>query len=168
MRDLVLVLGDQLSFESPAFANFDAAQDRVLMIEARGEGEYVWSHKARIALFLSAMRHFCNDVHRRGWPYTYVRLDDDLPHAFDARLTAQLHALKPQRVLMVEPGEWRMLKLLQDACSAARTPLELLDDTHFMCSRSDFAQWARNKRELRMEFFYREMRRRHRVLMDGK
>ncbi len=42
MRHLVLVLGDQLSFSSPALQDFDPAQDRVLMIEAAGEGNLVW------------------------------------------------------------------------------------------------------------------------------
>ena len=70
LRRLVLVLGDQLWMDNPALAGFDPVQDRVLMIEAPGEGAQVWSHKARIALFLSAMRHFCNDVYRQGWPYT--------------------------------------------------------------------------------------------------
>ena len=73
-RNLVLVLGDQLSLDNPALQNFDPTQDRVLMIEALGEGTQVWSHKARIALFLSAMRHFAHSVQEMGWPCTYVPL----------------------------------------------------------------------------------------------
>ena len=69
MRNLILVLGDQLNFDSPALENFDPAQDSLLLIEAVGEAKYVWSHKARIALFLSAMRHFANQVAARGWPF---------------------------------------------------------------------------------------------------
>jgi len=120
LRRLVLVLGDQLWMDSPALGGFDPAQDRVLMIEAPGEGTHVWSHKARIALFLSAMRHFCNDVHRQGWPYTYVRLDDmaDLP-TFQARLLNVLQDLKPQMLVVCEPGEWRMLCAVQDAARDA-------------------------------------------------
>jgi deoxyribodipyrimidine photolyase-related protein len=108
-RCLVLVLGDQLWMDNPALADFDPAQDRVLMIEAPGEGAQVWSHKARIALFLSAMRHFCNEVHRRDWPYTYVRLDDmaDRP-GFQARLHRALQDLRPQSLVVCEPGEWRL------------------------------------------------------------
>jgi len=63
LRHLVLVLGDQLSHDSPALDGIDPAGDRVLMIEARGEATHVWSHKARIALFLSAMRHFAAELH---------------------------------------------------------------------------------------------------------
>jgi deoxyribodipyrimidine photolyase-related protein len=167
-RRLVLVLGDQLTFDNPALAGFDPALDRVLMIEAASEGTQVWSHKARIALFLSAMRHFCNDVHRRGWPYTYLRLEDDsLPLTFSERLVSILRGLTPEIFQMSEPGEWRMLELVQDAAATTETPLQVLPDTHFMCSREDFARWAGDKKELRMEFFYRDMRRRHGVLMDS-
>jgi deoxyribodipyrimidine photolyase-related protein len=168
LRRLVLVLGDQLWMANPALAGFDPAHDRVLMIEAPGEGTQVWSHKARIALFLSAMRHFCNDVHRQGWPYTYVRLDDmaDLP-TFQARLLQVLQDLKPQTLVVCEPGEWRMLCAVQDAARDADVAWQVLPDTHFMCSREEFARWAGHKKELRMEFFYRDMRRRHSVLMNA-
>lgn len=168
LRRLMLVLGDQLWMANPALAGFDPAQDRVLMIEAPGEGTQVWSHKARIALFLSAMRHFCNDVHRQGWPYTYVRLDDmvDLP-TFQARLLQVLQDQKPQTLVVCEPGEWRMLCAVQDAARDADVDWQVLPDTHFMCSREEFARWAGDKKELRMEFFYRDMRRRHGVLMNA-
>ncbi len=56
LRNLVLVLGDQLDLQSPAFAGFDAAQDLVLMAELPEESEHVWSHKARTALFLSQQK----------------------------------------------------------------------------------------------------------------
>jgi len=167
MRELTLVLGDQLSFDSPALADFDAAQDRVLMIEASGEATAVWSHKARIAIFLSAMRHFANGVAARGWSFDYVQLDDPGPSDFAGRLRAALKRHRPQTLRVVEPGEWRMLQMIEDVCKKEAVSLKLLDDTHFMCSRHEFAQWAKGKKELRLEFFYRVMRRQYRVLMEG-
>jgi hypothetical protein len=68
LRRLVLVLGDQLWLGNPALADFDPTQDAVLMIEAPGEASHVWSHKARIVLFLSAMRHFRQTLVRKGFP----------------------------------------------------------------------------------------------------
>ncbi|MCB9940682.1 MAG: cryptochrome/photolyase family protein [Planctomycetaceae bacterium] len=56
MRNLILVLGDQLNSDSSAFEGFDQKQDAVWMAEVTGEAKHVWSHKARIALFLSAIR----------------------------------------------------------------------------------------------------------------
>ena len=57
-RNLVLVLGDQLNIDSAALDGFDPSLDAVWMAEVGEEATRVWSHKARIAIFLSAMRHF--------------------------------------------------------------------------------------------------------------
>lgn len=169
LRRLVLVLGDQLWLGNPALADFDATHDAVLMIEAHSEGTAVWSHKARIALFLSAMRHFCNEVHRQGWRYHYVALDDGTRTlSFADHLREAIQRLKPEIVQVCEPGEWRMLETVQNTASACDVPLQVLPDTHFMCSREQFARWASGRKELRMEYFYREMRRQHGVLVQGR
>lgn len=89
VRRLVLVLGDQLWTGNPALQDFDPRQDRVLMIEAPGEAQAVWSHKARIALFLSAMRHFADRLVREGWPLRYVALDDEAAQAAGLQSLAQ-------------------------------------------------------------------------------
>jgi len=167
LRSLVLVLGDQLTLDNAAFDGFDPARDRVLMIEAAGEATHVWSHQARIAIFLAAMRHFACEIEGRRWPLTYLRLGDAGPPDLPGRLAAQLAAARPKRLIVCEPGEYRLLAAVQDAAAAARIPLDLRPDRHFMASREDFAQWAGNSRQLRMEFFYRRMRRQHGVLMDG-
>ncbi len=167
MRDLILVLGDQLTLSSPALADADPAQDCVLMIEAPGESTAVWSHKARIALFLSAMRHFAQALQADGWPLDYVALDADEPASFGERLRSALKRLRPRSLRWIEAGDWQMQQTIVDLCNEEGVAPCTLDDTHFLCSRADFARWARGKRELRMEFFYREMRRKHRVLMEG-
>jgi len=167
MRHLILVLGDQLSFSSPAFDGFDAAVDMVLMIEAPGESTAVWSHKARIALFLSAMRHFAKDVAARGWPIEYVQLNATSEPSLGARLGDALRRNHPQALRLVEAGEWRMQQEIAAVCEHEGIALQVCDDAHFMCSNREFEQWAHGKRELRMEFFYRMMRRNFNVLMEG-
>jgi deoxyribodipyrimidine photolyase-related protein len=171
LRHLVLVLGDQLWAGNPALADFDPAQDRVLMIEAPGEATAVWSHPARIALFLSAMRHFRADLQARGWPLTCIELDDpahaDRP-GLPERLQAVLADLRPQALQACEAGEWRLQQGIEAAARTAGVPLHWHEDTHFLCSRARFARWAQGRKEWRMEFFYREMRREHGVLMEGK
>jgi deoxyribodipyrimidine photolyase-related protein len=167
-RRLVLVLGDQLWLGNPALEGFDPALDRVLMVEAAGEARHVWSHQARIALFLAAMRHFRDELLARGWPCCYLAVDDDsLPQALGERLAWAIETLQPQELRLCEPGEWRLQALVQDTAAAAGVALRIEADTHFLCSRQSFAHWAGRQRELRMEPFYRAMRRRHRVLMDG-
>jgi len=168
-RHVVLVLGDQLGWDSPALAGFDPAQDRLLLIEAPGEAQAVWSHRARIALFLSGMRHFANAAHRRGWPCHYVRLDaPEQPPGLPERLALALRELQPQALQVLEAGEWRLAQAIEATAQALGVPLTVHEDDHFLCSRAEFARWARGRSELRMEFFYREMRRRHGVLMAGR
>lgn len=167
---LRLILGDQLQHDSPQLAQLDPARDRVLMIEAPGEATHVWSHKARIALFLSAMRHFAAELRARRVPLDYIALDDpghaDAPGLMD-RLRRQLERSGARELVIVEPGEYRLAQALRELAAATGTALTVLPDTHFLCMRDEFAGWARGKRELRMEFFYRWQRKAQRVLLDA-
>lgn len=169
LRNLVLVLGDQLSLGNSALTAFDRSRDRVLMIESVAEARHVWSHKARIALFLTAMRHFAELLAQQRFPLRYVRLDDPdaCGESLVAMVAAQVKQLRPEAVVVAEPGEYRVLVALQDACGAAGVALDVREDTHFMVSRADFARWAGNTRQLRMEYFYRDLRRKTGILMHG-
>jgi deoxyribodipyrimidine photolyase-related protein len=170
VESLRLVLGDQLTRDNPVLAGLDPARDRVAMVEAVGEAAHVRSHKARIVLFLSAMRHFARGLREDGVPLEYIELDDPGPSSLADRLGAMIDALRPRELVVCEPGEWRVLADLQDLAARRRLALRVLPDTHFLCSTEDFARWAGRGKSLRMEAFYRRMRVRHGVLMrdDGE
>ncbi|MGL5096608.1 MAG: cryptochrome/photolyase family protein, partial [Planctomycetia bacterium] len=166
-RRLVLVLGDQLDADSAAFDDFDPRVDRVWMVEAADESTVVWSHKVRIAMFLSAMRHFRDDLTARGRPVDYHALDDPATKpSFGAQLAESVRRRRPERLVVVEPGEWRVAEELKRAAKTAGVALEVRADRHFYCSTEEFADHARGRKGLRMEYFYREMRRKTGVLMD--
>ncbi len=167
LKRLCLVLGDQLNFANPVLADFDPAGDVVVMIEAASESTLVWSTKPRIAMFLSAMRHFALEVTARAWPLIYVRVDDALPGGFAERLQAVVATHRPETLAVCEPGEWRMLETVQRVAHDGGCALDLRSDAHFLCSRDEFAGWARGRKQLRMEFFYRWMRARHDILVDA-
>ena len=168
LRTLVLVLGDQLDPGAAAFDGFDPAQDAVWMAEVAGESTHVRSGQARIALFLSAMRHFALALQAAGRPLHYVRLDDPGNRGQLAdQLAHDLARLQPRQLVLTAPGDWRVLKALQATAHDAGLPLELRDDRHFYTTVREFAAHARGRKTLRMEYFYREQRRKHRVLMDG-
>lgn len=169
IRHLILVLGDQLSLDNPAFEGFDPSRDRILMVEAVGEGAAVWSHKARIAVFLAAMRHFAKDLRERGWPLDYLALGAHGHARLRPAWEEAVARLAPQKVVACEPGEWRVEQELRGLERSSGVPLVLREDTHFLISRADFARWAGGKRQLLMEAFYRMMRKRENVLMrDGE
>jgi deoxyribodipyrimidine photolyase-related protein len=161
--NLVVILGDQLDAGSAAFDGFDPRQDRVWMAEVAAESEYVWSHKARITIFLAAMRHFRDALRDRGFTVDYHALEDNPANATIASLLKRsMTKLKPERVIVVEPGEYR----LREDLLALGPKVEIRADRHFMSSVDDFREHARGRKQLRMEYFYREMRRRYGYLMD--
>ncbi len=162
VRNLILVLGDQLTPTISSLRAGDPAHDRVLMVEAQEEATYVRHHKKKIAFLFSAMRHFAEELRAAGWQVDYVKLDDPANQgSFSAQLAHSVAALKPARVIATEPGEWRVQQALIGA------GVTLLPDDRFICSTQEFADWAEGRKQLRMEYFYREMRRKTALLMDG-
>lgn len=169
IRRLVLVLGDQLNVSSLAFKGFDPDRDAVWMAEVDHEATKVWSHKARIALFLSAMRHFRDTMRSKGWSVDYHELTPSGPAtSFSLQLLNAVTRLRPAQLVVVEPGEWGVQKELEAAAARVGVPLDIREDRHFLCTKVEFAAHAARRKTLRLEFFYREMRRRYGVLMDGK
>lgn len=167
MRNLVLVLGDQLNRDSPAFDDFDSATDLVWMAEVSAESTYVWSSKPRTAVFLAAMRAFRNQLRSEGISVDYLELErESTESTLPEVLVRAIERLAPKRVRWVRPGEWRLSRELLEVVSDQRVPYDELEDTSFYCDSETFQQWAKGRKELRLEHFYRKMRRRHGILMD--
>ena len=168
VRHLILVLSDQLDLDAAGFDGFDAAHDAVWMAEVAEESTHVWSSKPRTVVFLAAMRHFAQALQAAGRPLHCTRLDDP---ANLGSLPAQLHAdierLRPAGLVMTAPGDWRVLQAIKDVAQAHGLPLDIREDRHVYASVREFAAHARGRKSLRMEYFYREMRKRHGVLMQG-
>ena len=169
MRNLVIVLGDQLDRESAAFDGFDHLVDCVWMAEVAEESEHVWSHQARIVLFLSAMRHFAAEIAARGWRCNYTQLGSPgNTQTLTGELRRAISRLKPKALVLAQPGDWRVLQALSSVAGERGLALELREDRHFFCAIDWFRAYAAGRKQLRLEFFYREMRKINGVLMrDG-
>lgn len=169
IRNLVVVFGDQLNAEAAVFDGFRLNEDAVWMAEAADEAEHVWSHKQRIAVFLAAMRHFRQRLEAAGRRVFYSALDDcEEASSLGGRLRADLRRMGPERVLATRPGEWRVLRQLEAACGETGVELELFEDGSFYTTPEGFRNYAEGRKTLRMEYFYRALRKRFSVLMDGK
>jgi deoxyribodipyrimidine photolyase-related protein len=168
LRALIIVLGDQLDLGAAAFDGFDAERDAVWMAEVAEESTHVWSSKPRTAMFLAAMRHFALALHAAGRPLHYTRLDAP---ANGGSLAAQLHAdigrLRPARLVMTAPGDWRALQAIKAVAESNGLPLDIREDRHFFVTVREFAVHAKGRKSLRMEYFYREQRKRYGLLMQG-
>ncbi len=170
VRQLAIVLGDQLDHDAPLLDGLDPEQDAVLMMEVEEEAKHVPSHKQRTTLFLSAMRHFAIDLVERGLRVRYVKLDT--PHntqSFDGEVKRAVKVLGPECLKITHPGEWRVKRMVE-SWSDLDVPVEVLPDEHFTTTAEEFAEWAESRKTLVMEYFYREQRKKLDVLMtkDGK
>jgi len=166
MSRLRFVLGDQLTRDLSSLADIDAAQDVVLMVEVAAEARYVPHHQQKIAFLLSAMRHFAEGLRAEGLRVDYVKLDDpDNTHSFTGELARAAARHAPGSIVVTEPGEWRVLQMMQDWDLICRT--DIRPDDRFFCARAEFAALAKAGKTSRMEFFYREMRRRTGLLMGA-
>ncbi|MEM8546585.1 MAG: cryptochrome/photolyase family protein [Pseudomonadota bacterium] len=166
-RQLILILGDQLDPCHPALASGDPAHDRIVMIETAAEATHVPSHPQRTALFLAAMRHYAEERRTAGWQVDYTALEAGAT-SLGTGLATAIGRHQPESVCCVRPGDWRVLEQIKNACSSAKVTLTRIPDTHFFVSVDAFAAWAKGRKSLTMEFFYREQRKRYGILMDGK
>lgn len=168
MKTLRLILGDQLSRTASALREIDPARDVVLMVEVREETAYVRHHKQKIVLVLSAMRHFAKSLRAEGICVDYVRLDDEgNSGSFTGELGRALSRHRVDRIVVTEPGEWRVREMMQTWAKMFGRPVEIHEDDRFLCTRAEFANWAKGRKSFRMEFFYRQMRRKTGWLMNG-
>lgn len=165
---LRVVLGDQLSAGIAALRDLEPDRDVVLMAEVVAEATYVRHHPQKIVFFLSAMRHFAAELQAAGVAVDYVRLDD---RANTGTLRGEVaRAVSRHRaagVIVTEAGEWRLAADMADWQSAVGVPVEIREDDRFLSPHSVFMDWAKGRRGFRMEEFYRVMRRRTGILMDG-
>jgi deoxyribodipyrimidine photolyase-related protein len=161
---VVLVLGDQLTPDIAALRAADRAADTVVMAEVMGEAGSVGHHPQKIALIFAAMRKFAAGLEGEGWRVAYSRLDDPAnTQTLAGELIRRAAGAGADRVLATRPGEWRVIADLE----ALPLPVTLLPDDRFLCSQAEFDTWAAGRKALRMEFFYREMRRKTGLMMDG-
>ena len=161
MSTLRIVLGDQLSRGLSSLRDY-VPGDTVLMMEVVEEATYVPHHKQKLVFIFSAMRHFADELRHHGLNLDYVRLDDPAnTGSFTGEVQRAIARHRPSRIVVTEPGEWRVLEMMKGWGA------EVLPDDRFFATPASFAAWAKGRKQLRMEFFYRDMRRLSGLLMEG-
>jgi deoxyribodipyrimidine photolyase-related protein len=167
-RRLIVVLGDQLTPKLSSLCASDKKRDVVLMCEVSSEATYVRHHKKKIAFIFACMRHFAVELREQGWTVDYRTLQQPgSPSSFTSEVSRAVEHYAAERVVVTTPGEWRVLQEMRGWQERFGIPVDILEDDRFICAQSEFAAWARNRKQLRMEFFYREMRRKTGLLMDA-
>ena len=169
MANLALILGDQLSLSVSSLQGYDRATDYVLMCEVDAEATYVRHHKKKIAFVFSAMRHFAASLRQQGYSVLYTRLDaPDNAGSLREEVRKQFKHKQFDRLIVTAPGEYRLLEDMRGWEKDFGLPVEIRENDLFLCSPEQFARWAKGRKQLRMEYFYREMRKMYGILMEGE
>lgn len=165
VKKLILVLGDQLSRRNPALQQADPAADTILLAEVAEEVRYVRHNRHKIALIFSAMRHFRDELRGEGHDVIHYALEQGVA-SLRAAVERALHESGAASVHACAPGEYRLQEAMLQWEEALGVPVTLYPDSRFLASNDFFRQWARGKKQLRMEYFYRTMRKRYHLLLE--
>ncbi|MBK1681953.1 cryptochrome/photolyase family protein [Rhodoferax fermentans] len=168
---LRLILGDQLNPQHPWFAQVDAGVVYVLM-EIRQETDYVLHHAQKIIAIFAAMRALARQLAQAGHRVHYLQINDPAnQHSLPANLGALIERYQPRQFDYQDPDEYRLDQHLKDFFAsrpyAARVNSSQVDSKHFYTQRHEAAELFAQRKQWLMEHFYRHMRLRHRVLIDG-
>ena len=165
MTVLRLILGDQLSHSIATLRDADKEHDIILMAELWNEATYVKHHKKKIAFLFSAMRHFAVELEECGYRVEYTKLGDAT--SFSEIIEQAIATYKADKIIVTQAGEYRVTLEMESWQEQFNTPVEIREDDRFLCSTKEFANWVEGRKQLRMEFFYREMRKKYSILMNG-
>lgn len=166
MTTLRIVLWDQLSINIASLRDIDKDNDTILICEVEEECTYVKHHKKKLVFLISAMRHFADELTAQGYKVCYVKLDDkDNTKTLSGEIYRFAEKLHANKILITWPGEYRIYSEFLALQKKIPFDVIILEDDRFLASHTEFTQWAKNKKNLRMEFFYREMRKKYHILM---
>jgi deoxyribodipyrimidine photolyase-related protein len=166
--NLRFIFGDQLSHNLDIVKNASAS-DIFLFSENSAQAKNISHHPKKIALIFSAMRHFAKELEEKGFKIDYIKFDDSQnKNSFTQELKRAIKTHNPSKIIICEPSEIAVFNEVKSWKNLLKLPLEIQFDNRFLCSHAFFRKWSANRKELRLEFFYREMRKMHKILIDEK
>ena len=169
MTNLRIILNDQLNEDISSLRNCVKSEDIILMCEVMEEFSYVKQHKKKIVFLISSMRHFRKKLEDKGYNVIYVQINDkNNTGSITEQIGETLKEIRGiKRIIITYPGEYRVLKYIETWEKKYSLPVVIIDDNRFLCDLNEFKFWFSGKKRLRMEYFYREMRRKYSILMEG-
>ena len=163
IKEIRLLLGDQLNINHSWFTAIDPSVLYVLM-EVKSESEYVTHHIQKVVGIFATMRAFAQEIKARGHEVRYFQINDKNNHHDFLKNIEVL--CKEHGVSMVSyqlPDEYRLDAYFKQS----NIPLSPVDSEHFLTGRDDLSELFKGKKTFLMETFYRHMRKKHAVLMQG-
>ena len=167
MKSLIVIFPDQLSMAMSSLKATTPAESEVYMAELLDPVRTVKHHQKKLVFIFACMRHFASELEAQGWRVHYDRLDQVKDMNIEQALSGVLQKAKPIKVIYTQPSEYHDQIAMQNLLSQKPIDVTLLTDDRYLCSSEDFAIYAKDKKQLRLEFFYRMMRKKHHILMEG-
>lgn len=168
MSVLRVILSSQLNFNISSLADVDKQNDIVLMCEPDIQMFHVKHHKKKIVFLLSAMRHFAAELKSKKFNVIYIKIGEK--HISSALTDSVKNAISKhsiKKIVITQPTEYITLQEIQQWDKIFDISVEIRINNLFLSTQQDFESWAAGRKNLRMEFFYRQMRIKHNILMDG-
>ncbi|WP_420797944.1 cryptochrome/photolyase family protein [Hyphococcus flavus] len=161
-------MGDQLSRDISSLRDARKTKDIILMAELYDEITSVKHHKKKIVFVLSAMRHFAKELKGAGYNVDYRKFDTKTGlKSFSDIIEDAVRQHEPDEIVLTAPSERRVLDEIEGWRDTLSLPIDVRTDDRFIASSDEFQAWVSNRKTLRMEYFYREMRKKTGLLMDG-
>ncbi|OTL18786.1 cryptochrome/photolyase family protein [Acinetobacter pittii] len=165
-----LILGDQLNHQLATLKYLNRNEDVILMAEVLEETSYVAHHPQKIALIFSAMRHFAKELKAQGWKIRYhtFKRESHIKKLVDFIALQQQH-FSANTLVITQCGEYRLQHEIETSwANKLKLPVMCLEDDRFFYTVEQFKRWANKYKTLRMEYFYREMRKQTHYLMHDQ
>lgn len=165
MKTLRLILGDQLNIKHSWFK--ETIDDVIYcLFEMHQETDYVIHHIQKVIGFFASMRQFADDLKIQGHEVVYFKLNDnDNTQSLTDNLSLLIKTKNIERFEYIFPDEYRLDKQLSDFCKQINIENETISAEHFYTERQDLATFFKGKKQYLMENFYRNMRKKHDILM---
>ena len=99
---------------------------------------------------------------------TYIKYDDSgNSGSLYGEVKRAILTNNHEKIVITKPNEFRLYLEMLEWENKLNIPVEIRDDDRFLCSTDEFNTWASDRKQLRMEYFYRNMRRKYDILMEG-
>lgn len=167
IKTLRLILGDQLNINHSWYKTVNDKYTYVLM-EVRSETDYVWHHIQKVAGFFAAMQNFASELKENGHHVIYIYLNDaGNAQTFEKNIETLIHTHNFTHFEYQLPDEYRVDENLIKFTSSLKISYKIYDSEHFLSERNELARFYKGKKTFVMESFYRYMRKKHNILMQG-
>ena len=169
MRNLCIIFSDQLNLDFSSLLDFDKELDEILMCEFKKDFTNLNHHKKKIVYQLSCMRHFQSDLTERGYRVNYIKIDDSNNHGdFIPELLALKRVSGFEQLIVTEPSSYDELSSVKRWGDHLEVSVDIRKNNLFMCDKEEFETWSMGRKELRLEYFYRKLRKKFNILMENE